>query len=71
MRGIGLLSRRQRVLSWIGLLSLAAQAPLAAKLLPDARQAEIADGVVSRPDLTAGLVRRATGAPEPESRIEE
>jgi len=29
------LSRRQRVLSWIGLVLLAAQAPVAAKLLPD------------------------------------
>jgi hypothetical protein len=35
MRELGLLSRRQRVLSWVGLLSLSAQAPVAARLLPD------------------------------------
>jgi hypothetical protein len=32
---MGLLSRRQRVLSWVGLLSLSAQAPVAARLLTD------------------------------------
>jgi hypothetical protein len=35
MREIGLLSRRQRVLSWVGLVSLSAQAPVAARFLPD------------------------------------
>jgi hypothetical protein len=31
----GLLNRRQRVLSWIGLVLLAGQAPVAARFLPD------------------------------------
>jgi hypothetical protein len=35
MREIGVLSRRQRVLSWVGLVSLSAQAPVAARFLPD------------------------------------
>ena len=35
MREIGLMSRRQRLLSWIGLVALSAQAPVAARLLPD------------------------------------
>jgi hypothetical protein len=35
MREIGLLSRRQRMLAWVGLVALAAQAPFAARLLPD------------------------------------
>jgi hypothetical protein len=35
MREIGLLNRRHRVLAWIGLVALSAQAPFAAKLLPD------------------------------------
>jgi hypothetical protein len=35
MREIGLLSRLQRVLSWVALVALSAQAPVAARLLPD------------------------------------
>jgi len=35
MRELGLLSRRQRVLSWVVLVSLSAQAPVAARFLPD------------------------------------
>jgi hypothetical protein len=30
-----MLSRRQRMLAWVALVALAAQAPVAAKLLPD------------------------------------
>jgi hypothetical protein len=35
MREIGVLSRRQRVLSWVGMVSLSAQAPVAARFLQD------------------------------------
>jgi hypothetical protein len=35
MHAVGLLSRRQRIIAWIGLVALGAQAPLAARLLPD------------------------------------
>jgi hypothetical protein len=35
MRELGLLNRWQRVLAWITMVALAAQAPVAAKLLAD------------------------------------
>jgi hypothetical protein len=34
------------------------------KILPDAHIERIADGVLSRPDLTAAVVRRVTGVAE-------
>jgi hypothetical protein len=43
-------------------------ARLIAEHLPEARLAEVADGAVSRPDLTAAIVREQTARPSPPRR---